>query len=394
MQKELKSGGAHDTSQLGQGATKPGTVKVKSVSAGGNIKIALKTPPDGQPAPAAATSGAPQKAKTAPHPERPPHSLSSASAQGDVLFEPSTSSGRSSLKPLGLAAAALGVLALGLGVLQFSGGRSEAVAQAQPETPAPRPVATLSEPVPAPVEQPVEITKVEPVSAPAPVVVESQPVVAAPKTVAARIVTPEVEPDKAAVVVPVQAAVEPAQQEAEAGDDAMAHAIAQAIAKLGAAPKPQAVPPAPEVKELKFKAASLFQADPAQVAAFAKEAKSTAAEAPVDPVETPVQTRKEVLVLPSSGPNAPSADLVARLTTGTLDALRAPATSAETETRAAVSDIYRLVSDATTAGKSEAEIAEMLIAANSDGRITVPQGFILPDGQVDTHTILSLFIAQ
>ena len=40
------------------------------------------------------------------------------------------------------------------------------------------------------------------------------------------------------------------------------------------------------------------------------------------------------------------------------------------------------------------EIAGILVAAHSDGQIKVPQGFILPDGQVDTHTILSLFIAQ
>ncbi len=437
MQEHLKNAKVKPAAKTGDA----GSVQVKSVSSTGNIKISLKPAPEGQKqaektavAPASAKQPKVAKSQTAkakpvkaanakiskPSEGMTPKSLASASAQSDAAFALDETAGRSaSLKPLGLAAAALGVLALGLGVLQFAGGKSEAVAQgdtgaAQPAAepravevaPEPVDVVVQAKPAVAPQVAPV-ITNVEPVSAPVEVkATPAQPVPApetapGPKTVSANLVVPSVEPDKAAVVAPVQTRVAPTVVAEATVADPMASVISQAIAKLGSAPTPADPAPTADtvVKDTaaatELKAASLLQANPAPVETAAEEQSGEVAKAPAKAPKSEAATDKYVPAFPSNTATGLNPDLMARLTTGTLDALRSGASQTSTPvTQAAVSDLYRLISQGTAAGKTEAQIAADLVQAHASGDLNVPAGFILPDGQVDTQTILSLFIAH
>lgn len=424
MQKHLKSTDAKPV----PASAEAGGVQVKSVSSTGNIKIALKSAPAAQTLkdapkakagaagetdlvkPSAATAGqAKSKVKsetverakaavktdaklTKPSKDVTPQSLASASAQSDAAFAlgPKSSQG-SSLKPLGLAAAALGVIALGLGVLQFAGGTSDAVAQAEAAedvvTADPSPVAVSRQSV-------ATLEKIEPVVAS----VDANNIGAAteasaPETVAVADVVPSVDPDKAAVVAPQSVSVSQTVLAQTDPVDPMKRAIADAMATLG---RPAAKAVAPEGE------------------AATKPAPATETTAQAQPDVTQRVPAQDDLVVAAAAPRpadaAPvtepvaeaghQADLMARMTAGTLQALRSASAQtgqprpSEAETKAAVSDLYQLVSEATRTGKSEAQIAVLLSEAHKTGQITVPANFVLANGDVDTQTILSLFIAH
>ncbi|MCG7627186.1 hypothetical protein MHM88_05165 [Epibacterium sp. MM17-32] len=106
--------------------------------------------------------------------------------------------------------------------------------------------------------------------------------------------------------------------------------------------------------------------------------------------------------LAAAGSTAAGEDLIAKMTQGTLAALRsgaaspaaapaAPATAAET---ASVSALYQMVMTAHAQGQSEAYIDQLLNDAHARQQITVPEGLIGADGRVDTATILSLLIQK
>ncbi|MCG7621825.1 hypothetical protein [Epibacterium sp. Ofav1-8] len=106
--------------------------------------------------------------------------------------------------------------------------------------------------------------------------------------------------------------------------------------------------------------------------------------------------------LAAAGSTAAGEDLIAKMTQGTLAALRsgaaspatapaAPATAAET---ASVSALYQMVMTAHAQGQSEAYIDQLLNDAHARQQITVPEGLIGADGRVDTSTILSLLIQK
>ncbi|WP_241479047.1 hypothetical protein [Leisingera sp. ANG-M1] len=98
----------------------------------------------------------------------------------------------------------------------------------------------------------------------------------------------------------------------------------------------------------------------------------------------------------SSGEDA----LVARITAGTLAALRskqaepgaaaeaAPAVSAESTA------LFKMVMTAAAQGQSEAYIDQLVNGAYERQEITVPASLIGADGRVDTATLLALFVGN
>ncbi|MBT8153046.1 hypothetical protein KMP13_03900 [Epibacterium ulvae] len=440
MQEQLKNAKVKPAAN----AADAGQVQVKSVSSTGNIKISLKSTPDEQdktkkadatPAsveqlrvaknktakvsPAKAVNASPAKALNAkiskPSAGMTPKSLASASAQSDAAFALDGKAGRSpSLKPLGLAAAALGVLALGLGVLQFAGGKSEAIAQGEV-------IAVQTAPVPAAVEalavaasveiaagetnDPVLAVKAEIVPAPEPSLTNLEPVSAVvfeprvttsvpeatlgvetvAKDAVPEIVTPSVAPDKAAIVAPV-AVVQESVEQTEASGDLMQEAISAAMSKLGS--------PA-EVVSAPVEAAVAIPA--AQAIAEVEEA----APAPAARVESEesagphVSTAQKLLLvsnLSSLPDDAKDRDvaLVEKMTLGTLAALKSPkATASKVDAEPVY--IFDLVVKALADGLSEDEIDAALNEAYAAGQVTVPSSLVLADGRVDSPTILALF---
>jgi len=98
-------------------------------------------------------------------------------------------------------------------------------------------------------------------------------------------------------------------------------------------------------------------------------------------------------------PGDASEDMVAKMTAGTLAALRSGTASRPAETSAAAdtgngSALYHMVMKAHAQGQSEAYIDRLLNEAHSRKDIEVPAGLIDADGRVDTATILSLFIQK
>lgn len=101
-------------------------------------------------------------------------------------------------------------------------------------------------------------------------------------------------------------------------------------------------------------------------------------------------------------PLSASDQMIAKMTAGTLAALRGkPASEASTpepaataaET-AAVSALYNLVITAVSQGQSETYIDQLVNDAYANAQIAVPKGLILADGRVDTKAILALFVAE
>ncbi|CUH77790.1 hypothetical protein TRM7557_01585 [Tritonibacter multivorans] len=147
---------------------------------------------------------------------------------------------------------------------------------------------------------------------------------------------------------------------------------------------------------------------------------TTAADAaPVKPVTSPVDitTVKPKAAEPVVAAAAPVAaetatpaveemsdsdKMIAKMTAGTLAALRgqgtadaaAPTAAQSAADEAAVSALYSMVVTAVSQGQSEGYIDQLVNDAYAKGEIAVPAGLIDGTGRVDTQSILSLFIAQ
>ncbi|MFW8635551.1 hypothetical protein [Cribrihabitans pelagius] len=117
------------------------------------------------------------------------------------------------------------------------------------------------------------------------------------------------------------------------------------------------------------------------------------------------------LVPPSGTPGAPQAAasapeqagdaLVARITAGTLAALRTPRSAGPQPAAAAPpaplengSPLYRMVATAAAQGQSQTYIDRMVNAAYAADEVSVPAVLIGADGQVDTATLLALFTSR
>ena len=128
---------------------------------------------------------------------------------------------------------------------------------------------------------------------------------------------------------------------------------------------------------------------------------------PVGTAPVPVADAAIATVPPENTSNTAADDIVARMTAGTLAALRSqpasPAASAPPETGTAAdptagtaantesSALYALVLKAVNQGQSEAYVDQLLNEALRAGEISVPQALIRKDGSVDTATILAVF---
>ncbi len=92
--------------------------------------------------------------------------------------------------------------------------------------------------------------------------------------------------------------------------------------------------------------------------------------------------------------------LVARMTAGTLAALRSspsqpgPTLSASTSGADEGSALFRMVRTAAAQGQSEAYIHQLVNAAYQQKKVAVPASLIRADGEVDTATILALFVGS
>lgn len=99
----------------------------------------------------------------------------------------------------------------------------------------------------------------------------------------------------------------------------------------------------------------------------------------------------------SSGEDA----LVARITTGTLAALRSKQADTAKAVPAAAATapaegtaLFKMVMTAAAQGQSEAYIDQMVNGAYARQEITVPASLIRADGRVDTATLLALFVGN
>ncbi|WP_323777810.1 hypothetical protein [Leisingera sp.] len=92
--------------------------------------------------------------------------------------------------------------------------------------------------------------------------------------------------------------------------------------------------------------------------------------------------------------------MVARITAGTLAALRSKRVNPESRTQAAAAvpaagtALYKLVLTAAVQGQSGAYIDQLVNAAYERKEITVPASLIGADGRVDTATLLVLFVGN
>lgn len=92
--------------------------------------------------------------------------------------------------------------------------------------------------------------------------------------------------------------------------------------------------------------------------------------------------------------------LVARITAGTLAALRSKQGEPGTAAPAAAADpaestaLFKMVMTAAAQGQSEAYIDQMVNGAYERQEITVPASLIRADGRVDTATLLALFVGN
>ncbi|WP_241482200.1 hypothetical protein [Leisingera sp. ANG-Vp] len=92
-------------------------------------------------------------------------------------------------------------------------------------------------------------------------------------------------------------------------------------------------------------------------------------------------------------------ELVARITAGTLAALRSKQTlpEAAAEAPAAPAEgtaLFKMVMTAAAQGQSEAYIDQLVNGAYERQEITVPASLIGADGRVDTATLLALFVGN
>ncbi|WP_417474315.1 hypothetical protein [Leisingera sp.] len=131
----------------------------------------------------------------------------------------------------------------------------------------------------------------------------------------------------------------------------------------------------------------------AAVADTARPATWTAASAPQGQV--PLGAAAAAAATPLDGDA-----LVARMTAGTLAALRSspsqpgPTLSASTPGADEGSALFRMVRTAAAQGQSEAYIHQLVNAAYQQKKVAVPASLIRADGEVDTATILALFVGN
>lgn len=117
--------------------------------------------------------------------------------------------------------------------------------------------------------------------------------------------------------------------------------------------------------------------------------------APVSPESAPVVV-EPALASVAAGDNSEMVNNIIgalrRSQAGATEAtIAAPVT---TEQATAINSLYTLVTGAFAQGQSEAYIDQLLNESLQSGEITVPAALMLPDGRVDTKSVMAMFGAQ
>ncbi|KIC23306.1 MULTISPECIES: hypothetical protein [unclassified Leisingera] len=225
--------------------------------------------------------------------------------------------------------------------------------------------------------------------------------VSAPKNIKIGLVAAHPEPAKAK---PASSAAASAVQAAKSGQPAKSSVPAKPEPKAAPEPK-QFAPVAAEgpsaLPKLGLAAAGLAVA--AAMLLYFQFGGSDAAEA-VQAVAVPVEQNVEAVPAGAAaaagleGTAASGEDaLVARITEGTLAALRSKQAQPAASVQAAPAEgsaLYKMVLTAAAQGQSAAYIDQLVNGAYERQEISVPASLIGADGRVDTATLLALFVGN